>query len=48
MTQIEKASLFGYRSRDTPKEYIDIQVQDLPTEVNWVEKGAVNPAQNQG
>ena len=27
---------------------VTLETNDLPTEINWVEKGAVNPVQDQG
>lgn len=44
-TEEEWKAFLNYKPRILENDLIadDVAVQDLPTEVNWVDKGAVNP-----
>jgi hypothetical protein len=46
MTVLEKKAMLGYRPRVEKRKSVDFKLTDLPTSVNWVTAGAVNPVQN--
>ena len=47
-TDAEYKRLLGYRGPKNTTEYVEQPAVDIPTDIDWRTRGAVNPVKNQG